>query len=91
MKYITSTLYNWFGDDSSTKSQLYIYAVENGEEYLELRAMIDESREDKILERLGYYSDKSPVECIGGNVYTLYSCALHGSFLVITENIIIDI
>lgn len=42
MKYNSSTLYNWLSDDSCSKTQLHIYAVESEEEYLELSAMIDE-------------------------------------------------
>lgn len=35
MKYNSSTLYNWLSDDSCSKTQLHIYAVESEEEYQE--------------------------------------------------------
>lgn len=91
MKYITSTLYNWLDNDSGIRSQLHIYAVESEEEYLELSAMIDESRGGEILEYLGYYSDKIPAECVAGSEFTVYSCVLCGNFLVVEESAIIDV
>lgn len=90
MKYISSTLYNWLDDDSCTKSQLHIYAVESGEEYLELSAMLDEGKGDEILERLDYYSDKVPIECVAGSEFTFYSCELMGDFLVVEESVTVD-
>ena len=91
MKYITSTLYNWLDNDSGIRSQLHIYAVESEEEYLELSAMIDESRGGEILEYLGYYSDKIPAKCIAGSEFAVYSCVLCGNFLVVEESAIIDV
>lgn len=90
MKYVSSTLYNWLADNSCSKSQLHIYAVENEEEYLELSAMLDEGKGDEILERLGYYSDKIPVECVAGDEFTFYSCELVGDFLVVEESVTVD-
>lgn len=90
MKYNSSTLYNWLSDDSCSKTQLHIYAVESEEEYLELSAMLDEGKGDEILERLDYYSDKIPVECVAGSEFTSYACKLMGDFLVIEETVIVD-
>lgn len=90
MKYNSSTLYNWLSDDSCSKTQLHIYAVESEEEYLELSAMIDEGKGDEILERLGYHSDKIPVECVAGSEFTSYACKLIGDFLVVEETVIVD-
>lgn len=91
MKYITSTLYNWLSDDSCTKSQLHIYAIESEEEYLELSAMLDACEEDEILERLNYHSDPIPVESIAGATYTHYDMHLAGDFLIVEESVIIDV
>ena len=90
MKYISSTLYNWLSDDSCSKTQLHIYAVESEEEYLELSAMLDEGEGDEILERLDYHSDKVPVECIAGSEFTFYACKLIGDFLVVEETVTVD-
>lgn len=90
MKYNSSTLYNWLSDDSCSKTQLHIYAVESEEEYLELSAMLDEGKGDEILERLDYYSDKIPVECVAGSEFTSYACELMGDFLVVEETVIVD-
>lgn len=90
MKYNSSTLYNWLSDDSGSKTQLHIYAVENEEEYLELNAMLDEGKGNEILEHLGYYSDKIPAECVAGSEFTVYACKLIGDFLVVEETITID-
>ena len=90
MKYNSSTLYNWLSDDSGSKTQLHIYAVENEEEYLELSAMIDERKGNEILESLGYHSDKVPIECVAGRELTFYACKLIGDFLVVEETVIVD-
>ena len=90
MKYISSTLYNWLDNDSGIRSQLHIYAIESEEEYLELSAMIDESRGGEILENLGYYSNKISAECVTGSEFTVYSCVLCGNFLVIEETVTVD-
>lgn len=90
MKYNSSTLYNWLSDDSCSKTQLHIYAVESEEEYLELSAIIDEGKGDEILESLGYYSDKIPVECVAGSEFTSYACKLMGDFLVVEETVTVD-
>lgn len=90
MKYNSSTLYNWLSDDSCSKTQLHIYAVESEEEYLELSAMLDEGKEDEVLERLGYYSDKIPIECVAGSEFTSYACNLMGDFLVVEETVTVD-
>lgn len=90
MKYNSSTLYNWLSDDSYSKTQLHIYAVESEKEYLELSAMIDEGKGDEILESLGYYSDKIPVECVAGSEFTSYACKLIGDFLVVEETVTVD-
>ena len=90
MKYNSSTLYNWLSDDSCSKTQLHIYAVESEEEYLELSAMIDECKGNEILESLGYYSDKAPIECVAGRELTFYACKLIGDFLVVEETVIVD-
>lgn len=90
MKYISSTLYNWLADDSCSKTQLHIYAVENEEEYLELDAMLDKGEGNKILDHLGYHSDKIPIECIAGSEFTVYACKLIGDFLIVEETVTID-
>ena len=90
MKYNSSTLYNWLSDDSCSKTQLHIYAVESEEEYLELSAMLDDGKGDKILKRLNYHSDKVPIECVAGSEFTSYDCKLMGDFLVIEETVTID-
>lgn len=90
MKYNSSTLYNWLSDDSCSKTQLHIYAVESEEEYLELSAMLDEHKGNEILENLGYHSDKASVECIAGSELTFYACKLIGDFLVVEETVIVD-
>lgn len=90
MKYNSSTLYNWLSDDSCSKTQLHIYAVESVKEYLELIAMIDEGKGDEILESLGYHSDKVPIECVAGSEFTSYACKLIGDFLVIKETVTVD-
>ncbi len=90
MKYNSSTLYNWLSDDSCSKTQLHIYAVENEEEYLELSAILDEGKGNEILESLGYHSDKVPIECIAGRELTFYACKLIGDFLVVEETVIVD-
>lgn len=90
MKYNSSTLYNWLSDDSCSKTQLHIYAVENEEEYLELSAMIDECKGDEILKSLSYHSDKVPVECVAGSEFTSYACKLIGDFLVVEETVTVD-
>lgn len=90
MKYNSSTLYNWLSDDSCSKTQLHIYAVESEEEYLELSAMFDEGKGDEILERLNYYSDKVPIECVAGSEFTFYACKLIGDFLVVEEAVTVD-
>lgn len=90
MKYNSSTLYNWLSNDSGSKTQLHIYAVENEEEYLELSAMIDECKGDEILESLGFHSDKVPVECVAGSEFTFYTCKLIGDFLVVEETVTVD-
>lgn len=90
MKYNSSTLYNWLSDDSCSKTQLHIYAVESEEEYLELSAMLDEGKGDKILKRLNYHSDKVPIECVAGGEFTSYDCKLMGDFLVIEETVTVD-
>lgn len=90
MKYNSSTLYNWLSDDSCSKTQLHIYAVENEEEYLELSAILDEGKGNEILESLGYHSDKVPIECITGRELTFYACKLIGDFLVVEETVIVD-
>ena len=90
MKYNSSTLYNWLSDDSCSKTQLHIYAVESEEEYLELDAMIDERKGNEILESLGYHSDKVPIECVAGRELTFYACKLIGNFLVVEETVIVD-
>lgn len=90
MKYNSSTLYNWLSDDSCSKTQLHIYAVESEEEYLEFSAILDEGKGDEILERLGYYSDKIPVECVAGSEFTFYACKLMGDFLVVEETVTVD-
>lgn len=81
MKYNSSTLYNWLSDDSCSKTQLHIYAVESEEEYLELSAMIDERKGNEILESLGYHSDKVPIECVAGRELTFYGYKLIVIFL----------
>lgn len=90
MKYNSSTLYNWLSDDSCSKTQLHIYAVESEEEHLELSAMLDEGKGDKILKRLNYHSDKVPIECVAGSEFTSYDCKLIGDFLVVEETVIVD-
>lgn len=90
MKYNSSTLYNWLSDDSCSKTQLHIYAVESEEEYLELSAILDEGKGDEVLERLGYYSDKIPIECVAGSEFTSYACNLMGDFLVVEETVTVD-
>ena len=90
MKYNSSTLYNWLSDDSCSKTQLHIYAVESVKEYLELIAMIDEGKGDEILESLGYHSDKVPIECVAGSKFTSYACKLIGDFLVVKETVTVD-
>lgn len=90
MKYNSSTLYNWLSNDSCSKTQLHIYAVESEEEYLELSAMLDEGKGDEILEDLGYHSDKAPIECIAGSELTFYACKLIGDFFVVEETVIVD-
>lgn len=90
MKYISSTLYNWLSDNSGSKTQLHIYAVESEEEYLELDAMLDEGKGDEVLERLGYHSDKVPIECVAGSEFTSYACELIGDFLVVEETVFVD-
>lgn len=90
MKYNSSTLYNWLSDDSCSKTQLHIYAVESEEEYFELSAMLDEGKGDKILKRLNYHSDKVPIECVAGRELTFYACKLIGDFLVVEETVIVD-
>ena len=90
MKYNSSTLYNWLSDDSCSKTQLHIYAVESEEEYLELSAMIDERKGNEILESLGYHSDKVPIECVAGRELTFYAYKLIGDFLVVEETVIVD-
>ena len=90
MKYNSSTLYNWLSGDSGSKTQLHIYAVESKEEYLELRAMIDERKGNEILESLGYHSDKVPIACVAGSEFTSYDCKLIGDFLVVEETVIVD-
>ena len=90
MTYNSSTLYNWLSDDSCTKTQLHIYAVERVKEYLELVAMIDEGKGDEILESLGYHSDKVPIECVAGSEFTSYACKLIGDFLVVKETVTVD-
>lgn len=90
MKYNSSTLYNWLSDDSGSRTQLHIYAVESEEEYLELSAMLDEGKGDEILESLGYHSDKVPIECVAGRELTFYACKLIGDFLVVEETIVVD-
>ena len=90
MKYNSSTLYNWLSDDSCSKTQLHIYAVESEEEYLELSTMIDERKGNEILESLGYHSDKVPIECVAGRELTFYACKLIGDFLVVEETVIVD-
>ena len=90
MKYNSSTLYNWFGDDSCSKTQLHIYAVESEEEYLALSAMFDAGKADEILASLGYHSDKVPVECVAGSEFTSYACKLIGDFFVVDETVTVD-
>ena len=90
MKYNSSTLYNWLSDDSCSKTQLHIYAVESEEEYLELSAMLDEGKADEILKRLSYHSDKVPIECVAGSEFTSYDCKLIGDFLVVEETVTVD-
>lgn len=90
MKYISSTLYNWLSDNSGSKTQLHIYAVESEEEYLELDVMLDEGKGDEVLERLGYHSDKVPIECVAGSEFTSYACELIGDFLVVEETVFVD-
>ena len=90
MKYNSSTLYNWLSNDSFSKTQLHIYAVESEEEYLELSAMLDERKGNEILESLGYHSDKVPIECVAGRELTFYACKLIGDFLVVEETVIVD-
>lgn len=90
MKYNSSTLYNWLSDDSCSKTQLHIYAVESEEEYLELSDMLDEDKTDEILESLGYHSDKIPIECVAGSEFTVYTCELMGNFLVVEETVTVD-
>lgn len=90
MKYNSSTLYNWLSDDSCSKTQLHIYAVESEEEYLELSAILDEGKGDEILGNFGYYSDKIPVECVAGSEFTSYACKLIGDFLVVEETVTVD-
>ena len=91
MKYISSTLYNWLSDTADSKSQLYIYAIQSEEEYLNLSAMLDNNEEQEILEYLHYESDVIPAEAIQGKEYTTYHCKLMGDFLVVEENVIIDV
>ena len=90
MKYNSSTLYNWLSDDSYSKTQLHIYAVESKEEYFELIAMLDDGKGDEILESLGYHSDKVPIECVAGSEFTSYTCKLIGDFLVVKETVFVD-
>lgn len=90
MKYNSSTLYNWLSDDSCSKTQLHIYAVESEDEYLELSAMLDECKGDEILESLGYHSDKVSIECVAGSEFTSYACKLMGDFLVVEETVTVD-
>ena len=90
MKYISSTLYNWLADDSCSKSQLHIYAIQSEEEYLNLSAMLDNNEEQEILEYLRYESDVIPVEAIQGKEYTTYHCKLMGDFLVVEETVTLD-
>lgn len=52
--------------------------------------MIDECKGDEILECLGYYSDKIPVECVTGSEFTSYACKLIGDFLVVEETVTVD-
>lgn len=91
MKYISSTLYNWLSDTVDSKSQLHIYAIQSEEEYLNLSAMLDNNEEQEILEYLHYESDVIPAEAIAGKEYTTYHCKLMGDFLVVEENVIIDV
>lgn len=91
MKYISSTLYNWLSDTVDSKSQLHIYAIQSEEEYLNLSAMLDNNEEQEILEYLHYESDVIPAEAIQGKEYTTYHCKLMGDFLVVEENVIIDV
>ena len=91
MKYITSTLYNWLSDTADFKSQLHIYAIQSEEEYFNLSTMLDNNEEQEILEYLHYESDVIPVEAIQGKKYTTYHCKLMGDFLVVEENIFIDV
>lgn len=91
MKYNSSTLYNWLSDDSCSKTQLHIYAIQSEEEYLNLSAMLDNNEEQEILEYLHYESDVIPVEAIQGKEYTTYHCKLMGDFLVVEESVIIDV
>lgn len=90
MKYNSSTLYNWLSDDSCSKTQLHIYAVESVKEYFELIAMIGEGKGDEILESLGYHNDKVPIECVAGSEFTSYACKLIGDFLVVKETVTVD-
>lgn len=90
MKYNSSTLYSWLSDDSCSKTQLHIYAVESEEEYLNLSAMIENGEEQEILEYLHYESDVIPAEAIQGKEYTTYHCKLIGDFLVVEENVVLD-
>ena len=90
MKYISSTLYNWLTDDSCSKTQLHIYAIQSEEEYLNLDARIEHNEEQEILEYLHYESDVIPVEAIQGKEYTTYHCKLIGDFLVVEETVTID-
>ena len=90
MKYNSSTLYNWLSDDSYSKTQFHIYAVESKEEYFELIAMLDDGKGDEILESLGYHSDKVPIECVAGSEFTSYTCKLIGDFLVVKETVFVD-
>lgn len=91
MKYNSSTLYNWLSDDSCSKSQLHIYAIQSEEEYLNLSAMIENGEEQEILEYLHYESDVILAEAIQGKEYTTYHCKLMGDFLVVEESVIIDV
>lgn len=95
MKYITSSLYNSLSDESCTKSQLHIYAIENEEEYNCLDGMLTcgdiGEAEEKLLAELGYHSDILPIETIAGRQYTIYHARLFADFLIVEEVCLIDL
>ena len=89
MKKITETLYQSLTPENA--NQLHIYAIESEEEWLDLDALLEEGKHEEILESLGYENDPVPCEAIPGREYTSYEVYLVGNFLVVSEDVILDI